>query len=85
MLAVMTGCIPTVLTLCAVGDQLVEGDFLSAALYVAPLLLFAGLLLWQRKDILSLYEKIKQRTAEHKAKKKHNDRRLYRAKSNMKY
>ncbi|HBV80615.1 MAG TPA: hypothetical protein DEF33_06580, partial [Clostridiales bacterium] len=70
MLAVMTGCIPTVLTLCAVGDQLVEGDFLSAALYVAPLLLFAGLLLWQRKNILSLYEKIKQRTAEHKAKKK---------------
>ena len=67
MLAVMTGCIPTVLTLCAVGDQLVEGDFLSAALYVAPLLLFAGLLLWQRKNILSLYEKIKQRTAEHKA------------------
>ena len=61
--------IPTVLTLCAVGDQLVEGDFLSAALYVAPLLLFAGLLLWQRKNILSLYEKIKQRTAEHKAKK----------------
>ena len=35
-----------------------------------PLLLFAGLLLWQRKNILSLYEKIKQRTAEHKAKKK---------------
>jgi len=69
MLAVMTGCIPTVLTLCAVGDQLVEGDFLSAALYVAPLLLFAGLLLWQRKNILSLYEKIKQRTAEHKARK----------------
>lgn len=58
MLAVMTGCIPTVLTLCAVGDQLVEGDFLSAALYVAPLLLFAGLLLWQRKNILSLYEKL---------------------------
>ena len=70
MLAVMTGCIPTVLTLCAGCEQLVEGDFLSAVLYVAPLLLFAGLLLWQRKNILSLYEKIKQRTVEHKAKKK---------------
>lgn len=63
MLAVMTGCIPTVLTLCAVGDQLVDGDFLSAALYVAPLLIFAGLLLWQRKNIIALYEKMKQKAA----------------------
>jgi len=57
MLAVMTGCIPTVLTLCAVGDQLVEGNFLSGAV-CCTLMLFAGLLLWQRKNILSLYEKI---------------------------
>ena len=66
---IITIALPSVPIQVAVGDQLVEGDFLSAALYVAPLLLFAGLLLWQRKNILSLYEKIKQRTAEHKARK----------------
>ncbi|MCH5278186.1 MAG: TVP38/TMEM64 family protein [Christensenellaceae bacterium] len=57
MLAVATGCIPTVLTLCAVGDQINSGDWLSAAIYVLPLFIFVGIMFWQQKNLTNLYSK----------------------------
>ncbi|MBQ5487669.1 MAG: TVP38/TMEM64 family protein [Clostridia bacterium] len=61
MAAISIGCVPTILTLCAVGKKLIGGDFLQAALYTLPLLLFFLIMFWQQKRITSLYEKIVDR------------------------
>lgn len=69
MLAVATGCIPTILTLCAVGKKLIGGDLLSAALFTLPLLAFFLIMFWQQKNITSLYERLLARAKERRAKK----------------
>ena len=61
MAAISIGCVPTILTLCAVGKKLIRGDFLQAALYTLPLLLFFLIMFWQQKNITNLYEKIVDR------------------------
>lgn len=58
MLAASTGCIPTILTVCAVGGELNQFDFLTSAMVCIPLLVLTGLLFWQRKNIISLYERL---------------------------
>lgn len=57
MLAASTGCIPTILTVCAVGGELNQFDFLTSAIVCIPLLAITGLLFWQRKNIILLYER----------------------------
>ena len=69
MLAVGTGCIPTILTLCAVGKKLIGGDFLSAALFTLPLLALFLILFWQQKNLTALYEKASERIRRRRAKK----------------
>lgn len=69
MLAVGTGCIPTILTLCAVGKKLIGGDFLSAALFTLPLLALFLILFWQQKNLTALYEKASERIRKRGAKK----------------
>lgn len=65
--AIGTGCVPTILTLCAVGKLLVTGDLLSAALFTLPLAaLFLVLFIFQ-KPLTALYERTMARI---KAKKK---------------
>ena len=61
MLAVGIGCIPTVFTLCAIGDQLNSYDFLTAALLCLPLFALAAILFWQQKNIIRLYEKLRDK------------------------
>ncbi len=58
MLAASTGCIPTILTVCAVGGELNQFDFLTSAMVCIPLLVLTGLLFWQKKNIISLYERL---------------------------
>ncbi len=69
MLAVGTGCIPTILTLCAVGKKLIGGDFLSAALFTLPLLALFLILFWQQKNLTALYEKASECIRRRRAKK----------------
>ena len=61
MLAVGIGCIPTVVTLCGMGDQLTSYDFLTAALLCLPLFALAAILFWQQKNIIRLYEKLRDK------------------------
>lgn len=69
MLAVGTGCIPTILTLCAVGKKLIGGDFLAAALFTLPLLALFIILFWQQKNITALFEKVSARIRKRRQKK----------------
>lgn len=67
MLAVCIGCIPTVFTLCAIGDRLNSYDFLTAALLCLPLFALAAILFWQQKNIIKLYERIRNKFVKEKA------------------
>lgn len=58
IVSVAIGCIPTVLTLCAIGGELHGYDLKTAILLILPLLAFVGILLWQKNRLISIYEKI---------------------------
>lgn len=80
MAAVSVGCVPTILTLCAVGKKIIKGDLLSAALYVLPLLLFFLVMFWQQKNLIKLYTKLFKAVSDLKQKL-----RAKRAAKNQKY
>lgn len=74
MLAVALGCVPTILTLCAVGKKLIRGDLLSAALFTLPLLLFFLIMFWQQKNLTALYERAVERIQARRRAKKEGKR-----------
>ena len=67
VMAVGIGCVPTILTLCAVGNHITVGKWWVALLYTLPLLILVAVMFWQQKNIIKLYTKI---TDKIKAKKK---------------
>lgn len=70
IVAVAIGCIPTVLTLCAIGGELHGYDLKTAVLLVVPLLVLVGILLWKKNKLISMYEKMieKRKNADSKIK-----------------
>ena len=58
VLAVAIGCVPTILTLCAVGNHITVGKWWVALLYTLPLLILVVVMFWQQKNIIKLYTRI---------------------------
>lgn len=74
--AVGIGCIPTVLTLCAVGNHITVGKWWAALLYAVPLLVLVAVMFWQQKNIIKLYSRAAYRAKKLKEKQKGRNRDL---------
>lgn len=68
IVAVATGCVPTILTLCAIGGKLTQGNWWSALVYTLPLILFVAIMFWQQKNAIKLYEYVLRRVKRNKPK-----------------
>lgn len=59
--SVWLGCIPCLLMLCAVGNRILNGEWLLAAIYAAVLLAAIGLLFWKRRSVAAFLLRLKNR------------------------
>lgn len=72
VMAVGIGCVPTILTLCAVGNHITVGKWWAALLYTLPLIILVVVMFWQQKNIIKLYTRFIDKIKSRKQNRKQN-------------